>query len=353
MLFSLEIAALTPVTKLRGHLAEGQFLLAQEEAQRLLKINPENAFALATLSQCESSFLNFKDAEQYAIRAVSIDPTLADGHLAWGIALAGGVVEDRSLQGVFKIPIILRELRLAVQQDPNLEYGWFTLGITLSRLPSLMGGSISEASKCAQQLKRLNPSLGWSMEGMLFSFQGNWPKAEMAFNEGLKTNKSHPLLIKSYLEGIRDSAVEKSLGDQHRERMKALALFWSDQKINDARVLEAISEALLEAGEAESAWRVALEGTQSIKESSLLNLQLAKIAARSGLHLEEALAISEEAALFPVEGGSGGKVGLVWRQGQILKRLNRIPEAKERFNAVLKINPNHKGAREDLDRLKN
>ncbi|HWQ08701.1 MAG TPA: hypothetical protein VN436_06335, partial [Holophaga sp.] len=113
-----------------------------------------------------------------------------------------------------------------------------------------------------------------------------------------------------------------------------------------AQGVTAVSQALMDARQHEEAWTVAKEGLAQVDAPSLLRLQLGKLAARTGLHREEGLAMLDQVLREPLEGGSGGYAAAHWRKGQILKDLGRKAEAKAEAEAALKLDPKHKGAGE-------
>jgi transposase, IS5 family len=80
---------------------------------------------------------------------------------------------------------------------------------------------------------------------------------------------------------------------------------------------------------------------------SLLRLHLGKLAARTGIHREEGLAMLDPALREPLEGGSGGYVPAHVRRGQTLRDLGRKAEAE----AVLRLDPKHSGANKLLEGL--
>jgi tetratricopeptide (TPR) repeat protein len=115
--------------------------------------------------------------------------------------------------------------------------------------------------------------------------------------------------------------------------------------------MEAISQALLEAGQFEDSWKVALQALPSVDAPSIIKLQLGKVAARTGLFLEEGLKFLEQAASEPLEGGTGGYASVHWRRGQVLRALGRDGEARAAAQKALEFDPRHNGARELLNNL--
>ena len=103
--------------------------------------------------------------------------------------------------------------------------------------------------------------------------------------------------------------------------------------------MEAVCDALLDAGQGEAAWQVAKDCLAGVEAHSLVRLQLGKIAARASIHQEEGLACLDQVLREPLEGGSGGYGAAHWRRGQILKDLGRKTEAKAAGEAALRLDP--------------
>jgi hypothetical protein len=111
-----------------------------------------------------------------------------------------------------------------------------------------------------------------------------------------------------------------------------------------AKGLESICDALLDGGQPEEAWKIAFDSLQKVDKPSLIRLQLGKIAAKSGIHLQEGMTFLEQVLREPLEGGSGGYASAWWRKGQILKDLNQLPAARQCALEALKVDPKHPGS---------
>ncbi|MFZ9834792.1 MAG: tetratricopeptide repeat protein [Holophagaceae bacterium] len=338
---------------LRRLIQEGRFIEAVNASDRLLAENPAYPEALATKSQALSGFLDFDQALLFADRALQHHERSPEAYLAQGIALMGLAIENLSLQSVVRVSMALGAIEKSVKLDPTYGYAWFTLGLSRGKLPLLLGGSKSSSLQCAQSLKKIDRAWGLALEGTLWESFGTWSEAEALFQEGLSLKTNRSLVVTAYLEALRGDKAKEALGVEGQKRhvydiAKRLS---ADQDLN-THALESLGDALLFSGHPEEAWELMQVSLSKVEEASLLKLQSAKIAARSGLHLAEALKLIGEALEGPIEGGSGGREGAYVRQGQILERLGKRIEAKESFEHALKINPRHRGASEGLERFR-
>ncbi|MFZ9186123.1 MAG: tetratricopeptide repeat protein [Holophagaceae bacterium] len=338
---------------LRRLIQEGRFIEAANRSDRLLTVNPSHPIALATKSQALSGFLDFDQALIFANKALQQNDQLSDAHLAKGIALMGLAIENISLKSMLQISQALDAIEVSTKRDPTYGYAWFTLGLSRGKLPLLLGGSKPLSFQCAQTLKKIDQAWGLALEGILQASFGTWKESESIFQEGLSLKSNTSLLVTAYLEALGGDEAKKALGvEGQKERLYEVAKTLSTKPDLNTHALESLGDALLSSDRPEEAWQLMQVSIPKFQESSLLKLQCAKISARTGIHLPEALELIEDALRGPIEGGSGGREGAYVRQGQILERLGKWMEAKKSFQQALEINPRHRGARENLERLR-
>ena len=335
---------------LRRLIQDGRFIEAENTSDRLLALNSSHPEALATKSQALSGFLDFDQALVVAEKALRQNEQSADAHLAKGIALMGLAIENISFQSIVQVSRALDAMEESTKLDPTYGYAWFTLGLSRGKLPLLLGGSKPLSLQCAQTLKRIDRSWGLALEGTLQESFGTWKESESIFQEGLKLKENPSLIVTAYLESLMGENAKNSLGiEGQKERIYEIAKDLSARQDLNVHALESLGDAFLFSGHPEAAWQLMQVSIPRFQESSLLKLQSAKIASRTGLHLSEALVLIREALQSPIEGGSGGREGAYVRQGQILQRLGKSTEAKRSFEQALRINPRHRGAKEGLE----
>lgn len=237
------------------------------------------------------------------------------------------------------------DLRAATAADPTLTRAWMSLGLAYQQLPGFFGGSTRKALQCAESLRRISPPKGDLLEAIIRSMDGDWGHAEALFQKALLAAPWDPEVVTAWLEQLDEKAALKAMGREGKDaRLRTEASRLLPMVQSRAKGVEAVSEAYLNAGNPEEAWKVAKAGLAEVEAPSILRLQLAKVAARSGLHLDEGLSYADRALREPLEGGSGGLPALHWRRGQILKALGRTAEARAAAQAALAMDPNHRGA---------
>ena len=345
------LAAPAPYTP-RPELDAGHYLAALKEAEQRLQASPNDALAWAVKSQALSSLQRFGEALDAANRALALRPGLADALLARGLARAGSAIQARNFSSLRKATGALDDFEAATEADPSLAAAWMSLGLAYQQLPGILGGSTRRALACADALQRVNPARGELLRGLVLSLDERWGKAAPCFQRALAAAPGDPQVVAGYLDALGSRETRDTLGDAAQKNLLAQEAWRLLPGVKTrAKGVEAVSEALLEAGQGEAAWTVAKAGLTQVEAPSLLRLQLGKVAARTGLHREEGLACLDQVLREPLEGGSAGYAGAWWRKGQILQALGRNDEARQAAQQALKIDPKHRGAGELLEAL--
>ena len=331
----------------RPDLDAGRYLKALGDAEAVLRAEPGNALAWAAKSQALTALVRLPEAGEAAQKALALKPGLADALLARGLVRGGVAVQQRNLSSLRQIADAMDDLKAATQADPTLVTAWMTLGLAYEQVPGILGGSTRKALDCAQSLRKVDAPRGDLLQGTVLTMEGKWPQALPCFHRALAEAPGDPEVIYGYLDALGTRETRKVLGDAEQKRLQAQeAMRLLPAARNRARPLTAICDALLDADRADDAWRLAEQALPSTDSPSMLRLQLGKIAARSGRHLEAGLAMLDQVLREPLEGGTGGYGSAHWRRGQILQRLGRKDEARAAAQAALRIDPkDNKAAR--------
>jgi len=336
----------------RADLEAGHYLKVQAEADSRLRLNAGDAQALAAKSQALSSFQRFSEALPLAQQAVALDPHLADAHLALGLAKAGEAIRQRSLSSLRPALGAVDDFRAATEDDPSLGTAWMSLGLAYEMLPGLLGGSTRKALQCAAHLRRVAPAHGDLLQGLILVEEEKWREAEPFFGHALILAPQDPEVVAQYLDALDQRATRKALGDaEANRRLLAEATRLLPNVRTSARGVAAISDAFLNGGQPENAWKVLQDHLDQVDAPSLLRLQMGKVAARAGLHRAEGLTALDQVLREPLEGGSAGTIGAWWRKGQILAALGRKAEARRAAQEALRLDPKHRGAEKLLEDL--
>jgi len=346
LLIPVLLAAPASAYNPRADLDNGRYLKALWDAEAQLKANPGHALAWAAKSQALASLVRVWEAQACADRALTLQPGLADGFLARGMARAGIAIQQRNLSSLKGVSAALDDLRAAVAADPSLANGWMVLGLAYQQLPGLLGGSTKKALQCAESLRRLNGPRGDLLQGIILSMDGRWSEAEPYFGRALALAPWDAEIVFGYLDALGSRETRKALGEPERRRRQASEARRLLPPVRGrARGVEAVCSALLDGRQGEEAWNIAKAALPRTDSPSLVRFTLGKIAARAHIHQQEGLAYLDQVLREPLEGGTGGHAAAWWRKGQILQKLGRNDEARTAAARALKLDPGHKGAK--------
>ena len=198
---------------------------ARKQFEQALKLDPNYAPALAGLSLADRLYYRDIDsdpsylqrAEQLARRAIAIDPTLAEAHVA-----LGGTYGLR-----YDYARAANEFREAIRLQPQNAFAWDSLSWALGyeQPPDAL-----EAEKAAREAIRLQPSLPQAQYhlGRALIFQGRYQEATVAFQRAQEVGSSDyanlGMAQLSLAQGSYDQAAAYIMKDMGRNT--AINLYW-------------------------------------------------------------------------------------------------------------------------------
>ncbi|MGA8556173.1 MAG: hypothetical protein WB630_17295, partial [Candidatus Acidiferrales bacterium] len=203
-----------------------RFEAARKNFEDALKFDPNYALALAGLSHVESLYyrdldsnpVHLQRAEEYAQRAIAIDPNLAEAHVAMG--------QTYGLR--YNYGASVAELREATRLEPDNYLAWDLLSWSLGyEQPP----DAAEAEKAAREAIRLQPTSAAAQYhlGRAFIFQKRYQEAEAAFRRagqiGDKTYEDLGMTQLCLAEGKWDEAL--SYISKLDRQKTALNYYWS------------------------------------------------------------------------------------------------------------------------------
>jgi predicted Zn finger-like uncharacterized protein len=189
---------------------------ARTELEALARERAEDAEVMLWLGHVEERLDHTESAEQHFREAVRLAPTMFDAYLALAqhyaerdragdavavLEQARSQVEEsarmRQALGGFelarnRLPEAVRELRRALELDPQLPAASFGLGVALRR-----SGDLAEASRVFEQLAAIDPGHpGLALErGLLYEARGEADRAVQFYTAALREHPDDPDLM--------------------------------------------------------------------------------------------------------------------------------------------------------------
>ena len=189
---------------------------AEPLVRKALELDPESSEALAAMAGISNLLDRWDILKTEAEIAVKLNPNLAGGHTALGIAAAArGNLEEG-----------LAYLEKAHELDPLEAYGADLLART-----ARVAGKNDRALEVLNRMNELSPSVPRILSGLAESYMntGDFEKAQKFIDEGLKVNPREPLLLLNQgvlyaLTGRRHEA-ERALADMMTLKSEAVRLY--------------------------------------------------------------------------------------------------------------------------------
>ena len=176
--------------------------------------------------------------------------------------------------------------------------------------PGIVGGGVDKAREQAARIAAIDATQGHVARGRIAEHGKDLPAAEAAYRKAAEIDP----------KGVDGPiALATFLGGQKR---------WAEAR--------AIFEKRLGADPADA----------------LAVYQLGRIALFSGEDLEKGLAYFERYLALPVPEDGPTHADARWRKGLVLEKLGKTPAAIAEYREALKVNPGHRGAKRELERLK-
>jgi len=134
----------------------------------VLEGDPDNLEALWKLSRSyrwqgdeadskKDKLAAYKQAEDYAKKAIAAHPEAPSGHLMLGIAY-GRIGETQGvLKSLFLVGPIKKEMETVLEREPHNDVAHHVLGVLYRKLPGWLGGSLEKSARYLKKAVKENP----------------------------------------------------------------------------------------------------------------------------------------------------------------------------------------------------
>lgn len=314
-IMALICASLFAVSAAFAGVPEVQVLLktrspsALAAAEALVKAEPKNGSAWVALTQARVYAKRYEKAVEAGERATELAPNDAQAHLWLGNALGNRIGEVGMIGKMSLAPDLRDAFERAVKLDPSLIEARYALVEFYLQAPSAIGGGIDKARAQANAIGKYDRARGLTAQ------------ARIAMHE-----KKTPQAI-----GFLESAIALKPADDAL-RLQLIVLYQEAKRWPDAYA--AIKKWIAEAPKSHKA-----------------QYQLGRLAAESGRYLDEGEAGLRAYLKMPRGSDDPKPQNARYRLGQVLAKAGRKDEARTEFQAVLKLDPKMKEAKEALAAL--
>ncbi len=252
---------------------------------------------------------DFDKAEDFLKQAIETNPNDARYHVALG-SLYGQIASESNMvkQGLLA-PRIKEAFETAARLDPkSLEARWMLIAYH-TKAPKIMGGDIEKGKTIADEIMKINQAEGNRAWGMLW-----------------ESEKKNDLAEKNYLRAL-------SLAPDSIVYYGALARFY-----------ESVSKP-------DKAYEIYKKAATRFPENRQPYLQMGKIASASGKNLDEGERMLNKYISLTTNKNDRNLANAYYYLGLIERKRGNTANARKQFELALKINPEHKQAKESLKML--
>ncbi len=321
-----------------GHWKRAKVLLEPR-----VQANPNDAQSLYLLSRVRNAYRDFNGAIALAERAASLNPKNAEfrGQVAESVCELAGKERSLSLGRRCKA-----ELEAAAALDPNhVDSRWGLMEWHLEA-PWIIGGRKSEALRYLAEIKRINPA------------RGNLAQIAMNQHEK-KTDSPEPLYLHALEADPKSYTIRMNLVNYY---------FSSSQQKYDLVEKHAREALLLEPGRTggyggqavvfarQKRWQeldaILAQAEKNVADNFSPYYSAGNILLADGSELPRADKYFRKYLMIEPEPTSASHADAHWRLALVFEKMNRKPEAIQELQKALQLNPDHVGAKKDLQRLK-
>lgn len=306
------LVAQSPMAEGQTLFARGEFALARTRFESVARGAPRDAAARYWWGRALFAEDKPGPAAERFEEAVAIDAGKAEYHLWSGNAY--GVEAQRA--NPFRQALLARRVKAAFERavalDPTLVDARYSLLQFYLRAPGFMGGSIAKAKEQGNALLGLHPVLG------------RLGLASIALKEDDLVGAERELvaLVREQPDSIRGIQALGNFYADHARPAEAFRVFdqWVAKHPTDLRGLHGIG----------------------------------RTAAVTGQQLDRGAAALRQALALPAGADDASAIGretLYFRLGMIHEKAGRAAEARTAYEAALKLDPDHTGAREGRQRV--
>jgi len=287
-----------------------KFSEAKEIFRSLAEENPENATVAFYLGRIFLIEGDHNESINWFKKAVELDKNNSEFHLWLGRAYG----QKAQTASVFKKPFLAKkvkkEFEKSVELDPNNIDARFELMLYYLMAPGLMGGSKQKAREQAEEIKKRDAQQGHQALGLVYEFEKKYDQAEKEYLAGIKEDPGNPAPY--YRLGYFYGRIKKY--------DKAFETF--------ERILEIDPEEM-------NAY-----------------YQIGRMGALSGQNLDRAEECLRKYLQSKPKEGSPSLAWAHYRLGMVYEKKGKKQLAKIEYEAALRLDPDHRGAREALKNLK-
>jgi len=335
--------AFPQASKLDALLEKGHF---KQVARAISGSKDQDAETLYLLSKLKQAFRKHDEALQLAEDAVKANPNKAAYHLQ----LAGVLSEDINNAGLFKKMSLARrvhsELETALKLEPRNTDCLFGIMTYYEQAPGIVGGGKDKAHQVAEEIGRIDASMGYLAQARLAREEKQTDKLEGLYLNAVKADpRNFGALIALASFYASDAQKKYELADNYARQALELDRTRIGPYVISAEVAAIMQnwnklEAVLSQAEKANG-----DDLNPFYQAGRTLFQLNEELSRAERYFRKYLSQDPEGLTPPLSAAH-------WRLALVLEKLGRKDNAIKELEESLRLQPDFENAKKDLKRLK-
>jgi len=327
-------------------LEAGHFKRLRDWAEPRLAANPNDAQAAYYVATVKEETGDADGALPLAEKAMALDPNNARYHLL----VANICIRQAQKAGVFKGMGLAHRFRDEASKAASLDSKNVDAREALMEFyfeaPGMAGGDKKKAWALADEIGKIDPARGFLAQANLAGKEKNPARQDDFYQKALAAGP-HDVRVLLEAAGFYVSDSQKKYDAAEKYALEAMK---SDEAVAGAYVILAVVYANGERWKDLDAILARLE--KNVPDDFGAHYQAAKALIASGKDLARSERYLRKYLTMPPEGGEPPWAGAHWRLGQVLEKEGKKAEAIAEMQEAVRLQPDLKPAKEDLNRLK-
>src|ERR1017187_4088159 len=329
-----------------GMLQARHFKRLRAWAEPQVAANPNDAQAAYDLASVKEEYGDLNGALPLAEKALSLDSNNARYHLL----VADICIEQGQKAGIFKGLGLARRFRDEASKAASLDPKYLEAREDLMQFyfdaPGIAGGDKKKAWALAEEIGKIDATRGLLAQATLADKEKNPSKQDALYQHALATAPHDPRVLRE-AAAFYSADSQKKYDLAEKDALEAI-------KLDEDRAAPYAVLAVVYANT--ERWKdldaIIAQSEKNIPDDFGAHCQAAKILLLSGKDLPRGERYLREYLTIEPEAGEPGWGGAHWRLGQVLEKEGKKTEAIAEMQEAVRLQPDFKPAKDDLNRLK-
>lgn len=323
----------------------GHYKHARVVLEKKLAANPNDAQSLAQMALVKIAFNDFDAAIKLAEQSVKLNPRDAEAHAVLAESYGGKASGDVGMIEGFRLARATKsEAETALAIDPNNHLALRTLMEFYLDAPGLIGGSNSNAEGIAAKILTIDPAKGYLAKAEIATKENHSDQLETLYQKAVEADpRNYNALMDLGWLYVAENTLDLAKADNCAQ--KAIQL---DPTRGPGWALSAIVK--VQMGDLPGLDKLLAQAEKAAPDNLAYYFRAARVLSGAGKDDIRAEKFFKRYLSQEPEAGAPTLALAHWQYGLLLQKNGRGMESVEELQTAVSMDPNLKGAKEDLKR---